>query len=82
MQAMGLSTGVYWFAWFLTSFIQMSFTMLALTIILRAGDVLTHSNPFLVFIMLEIFAAATILFSFLISTLYSKAKVRPVQNLA
>lgn len=54
----------------------MSFTMLALTLILQAGDVLTHSNPFLIFIMLEMFAAATILFSFFISTLYSKAKVK------
>ena len=63
------------FAWFITYFIQFSLIMSIVTIILHYGKILTHSNPFLVFLLLEIYAVSIICFSFLISSLYSKAKL-------
>ncbi|XP_052239441.1 ATP-binding cassette sub-family A member 2-like isoform X2 [Dreissena polymorpha] len=75
MKMMGLSNAVHWLAWFLTTFVQFTVTMIGLTAMLKYGQVLIHSDPFLVFTTLELFAIATISFCFLISTLYSKAKV-------
>eukprot|EP00918_Siedleckia_nematoides_P057595 GHVU01125596.1.p1 GENE.GHVU01125596.1~~GHVU01125596.1.p1 ORF type:complete len:1296 (-),score=180.93 GHVU01125596.1:585-4472(-) len=75
MKIMGLNNSVHWLAWFITSFVQMSFTMGVLTAMLKYGNVLTYSNSAIIFIVLEVFAIATISFSFFISVLYSKAKL-------
>lgn len=75
MKTMGLNNAVHWLAWFITSFLQMSVTVIILTIILKCGRVLTYSNPFLIFLTLEIFVIANIMFSFFVSVLYSKAKL-------
>lgn len=64
MKTMGLANSVHWVAWFVTSFIQMSLTMILLTIILTCGEVLSHSDPFLIFLLLEMFGAATIMLSY------------------
>ncbi len=60
---MGLNNSVHWCAWFITTFAQMSLTMSILTMMLKFGKVLMYSNGFIVFLTLEIFAAATIAFS-------------------
>ena len=60
---MGLSNSVHWLAWFLTTFTQMSITMAILTIMLKYGKVLMYSNALITFLVLEIFAVATISFS-------------------
>ncbi|CAL1285568.1 unnamed protein product [Larinioides sclopetarius] len=75
MKTMGLNSAVHWLAWFITSFLQMSITAACLTFILKYGLVLTYSNPVLIFLMLEIFVVANIAFSFLVSVVYSKAKL-------
>lgn len=75
MKMMGMNNAVHWCAWFMTTFIQMTITMAILTAILKYGKVLTHSDPWIIFTVLEVFAVATICFSFLVSVLYSKAKV-------
>ncbi|KAF8797193.1 ATP-binding cassette sub-family A member 2 like protein [Argiope bruennichi] len=75
MKTMGLNSAVHWLAWFITSFLQMSITAACLTVILKYGLVLTYSNPVLIFLMLEIFVVANIAFSFLVSVVYSKAKL-------
>uniref|UniRef100_T1J7T4 ATP-binding cassette sub-family A member 2 n=1 Tax=Strigamia maritima TaxID=126957 RepID=T1J7T4_STRMM len=75
MKMMGLTNGVHWVAWFITSFVQMTVTVLMLTMILKYGNVLTYSDPVLIFIVLEIFAVVNIMFSFLVSVVYSKAKL-------
>ncbi|PRD32326.1 UNVERIFIED_CONTAM: ATP-binding cassette sub-family A member 2 [Trichonephila clavipes] len=75
MKTMGLNSAVHWLAWFITSFLQMSITAACLTVILKYGLVLTYSNPLLIFLMLEIFVVANIAFSFLVSVVYSKAKL-------
>ena len=65
---MGLNNSVHWLAWFLTTFTQMSVTMAILTMMLKFGNVLMYSNGFIVFLTLEIFAAATIAFSYVLSS--------------
>ncbi|XP_064616373.1 ATP-binding cassette sub-family A member 2-like [Liolophura sinensis] len=75
MKMMGLNNAVHWCAWFITSFLQMSITMATLTLMLHFGNIIQYSNPAIIFLTLEVFALATIWFSFLISVLYSKAKV-------
>ncbi|CAF0992599.1 unnamed protein product, partial [Didymodactylos carnosus] len=75
MKIMGLSNGVHWVAWFITIFTQTTLVMVAVTLILHYGKVLMHSNPFLIFLILEVYSLATISFAFLISVFYSKAKI-------
>lgn len=72
---MGLNNSVHLFAWFITYFLQFTLIMSIVTFILHYGKILTHTNPWLMFLLLEIYACATICFSFLISSLYSKAKL-------
>jgi len=62
MKMMGLSNFVHWLAWFITTFIQFSVTMIVLTVMLKYGRVLFYSDPLIVFITLELFAIATISF--------------------
>ncbi|CAF4793141.1 unnamed protein product, partial [Rotaria sp. Silwood2] len=75
MKIMGLNNGVHWVAWFITIFSQTTVVMVAVTIILHFGKVLVHSNPFLIFIIFEIYALSTISLAFLVSVFYSKAKI-------
>ncbi|XP_053380428.1 ATP-binding cassette sub-family A member 2-like isoform X1 [Mercenaria mercenaria] len=75
MKMMGLSDGVHWWAWFITAGVQMTVTVITLTLMLYFGHVLPHSNPVLVFVFLELFALSSIAFSFLISSMYSRAKL-------
>lgn len=75
MKMMGLNNAVHWCAWFVTTFMQMTISVIILTVLLKMGNVLPHSNTFIIFTVLEIYICAIISFSFLISVLYSKAKV-------
>ena len=63
MKTMGLNSLVHWLAWFITSFVQMSITAAILTIILKYGKVLTYSNPVIIFLYIEVFVVANIVFS-------------------
>lgn len=97
MRTMGLKETVHWLAWFITSFTQMTITMILLTVsvilfesffsfvlmsvklcaqvILRCGDVLTKWDPSVIFFVLELFAAATITFSYVMYTVYAYVPV-------
>ncbi|XP_059192402.1 ATP-binding cassette sub-family A member 2 [Centropristis striata] len=75
MKMMGLNNAVHWVAWFITGFVQLSISVTALTAILKYGRVLLHSDPFIIWLFLSIYAVATIMFCFLVSVIYSKAKL-------
>ncbi|XP_043218216.1 ATP-binding cassette sub-family A member 7-like [Amphibalanus amphitrite] len=75
MRILGLSNGVHWLGWFLTSFSSMVVSDVLLTIVLVYGKVLENSDPFIVFLFLLCFTMATITLSFLLSTLFSKANL-------
>ena len=65
MKIMGLNNSVHWVAWFITTFSQTTVVMIIVTIILRYGQVLMHSNPFLIFLIFEIYALSTISFAYI-----------------
>ena len=75
MKVMGLSNFVHGLAWFITAFVQLTFSMTVVTFILRYMQVLLHSDPFIIWILLELYAIATITLAFLVSSLFSKAKI-------
>ncbi|XP_027890739.1 ATP-binding cassette sub-family A member 2 isoform X3 [Xiphophorus couchianus] len=75
MKMMGLNNAVHWVAWFITGFVQLSISVTALTAILKYGRVLLHSDPLIIWLFLTIYAVATIMFCFLVSVIYSKAKL-------
>ncbi|XP_071820131.1 ATP-binding cassette sub-family A member 2-like isoform X3 [Apostichopus japonicus] len=75
MKMMGLSNGVHWVAWFITSMLQASVIVAAITAILHYGNILMHSNPVIVWITFTIFSASVIVFCFVISVFFSKAKL-------
>ncbi|KAM9081967.1 ATP-binding cassette sub-family A member 2 isoform 2-T2 [Megaptera novaeangliae] len=75
MKTMGLNNAVHWVAWFITGFVQLSISVTALTAILKYGQVLTHSHVVIIWLFLAVYAVATIMFCFLVSVLYSKAKL-------
>ncbi|RXM93864.1 ATP-binding cassette sub-family A member 2 [Acipenser ruthenus] len=62
MKMMGLNNAVHWVAWFITGFVQLSISVTALTAILKYGKVLMHSDPFIIWLFLSIYAVATIMF--------------------
>ena len=74
-QVMGLSNGVHWTAWFITSLLFMTISVFLLAVLAKAGQILTNSNPVIVFWMLTSFAIATISMSFFISVFFSKANI-------
>ncbi|XP_072549037.1 phospholipid-transporting ATPase ABCA3 isoform X1 [Salminus brasiliensis] len=80
MRMMGLSNWLHWSAWFLMFFLFLSISIFFVTLLLCVrvspnGAVLTYSDPTLVFTFLLIFAIATISFSFMISSFFSRANV-------
>uniref|UniRef100_A0A671YNB1 ATP binding cassette subfamily A member 3 n=1 Tax=Sparus aurata TaxID=8175 RepID=A0A671YNB1_SPAAU len=80
MRMMGLSNWLHWSAWFLMFFLFLSVSVFFVTLLLCIqvspnGAVLTYSDPTLVFVFLLVFTVATINFSFMISTLFSRANV-------
>ncbi|XP_031510593.1 ATP-binding cassette sub-family A member 2 [Papio anubis] len=75
MKTMGLNNAVHWVAWFITGFVQLSISVTALTAILKYGQVLMHSHVVIIWLFLAVYAVATIMFCFLVSVLYSKAKL-------
>ncbi|KAG7281475.1 hypothetical protein CRUP_012418 [Coryphaenoides rupestris] len=64
MKMMGLNNAVHWVAWFITGFVQLSISVTALTVILKYGRVLLHSDPFIIWLFLTIYAVATIMFCY------------------
>jgi len=63
MKMMGLKNGVHNIAWFISSFVQMTVSVVIMTMMLKFGKILTYSNPFLVFVTLELYAVTIIMFS-------------------
>ncbi|KAK4029566.1 hypothetical protein OUZ56_022545 [Daphnia magna] len=75
MRTMGLSNGVHWLAWFIDSLLILLFACIMLPLIIYFGNILEKSNPFVVFVFLLSFSIATICFSFLVSTFFSRANL-------
>ncbi|XP_039512135.1 phospholipid-transporting ATPase ABCA1 isoform X2 [Pimephales promelas] len=75
MRIMGLSSGMLWLSWFISSFLPFLFSAGLLIAALKWGDILPYSDPAVVFFFLTAFATATIMLCFLISTFFSRANL-------
>uniref|UniRef100_A0A8C1KHV5 Zgc:172302 n=1 Tax=Cyprinus carpio TaxID=7962 RepID=A0A8C1KHV5_CYPCA len=75
MRIMGLSSGMLWFSWFISSYLPFLFSAGLLIAALKWGDILPYSDPAVVFFFLAAFATATIMLCFLISTFFSRANL-------
>uniref|UniRef100_A0A8D0GPA7 P-type phospholipid transporter n=1 Tax=Sphenodon punctatus TaxID=8508 RepID=A0A8D0GPA7_SPHPU len=75
MKIMGLSSGILWLSWFISSFVPFLISSSLLILILKLGDILPYSDPAVVFLFLSAFAVATIAQCFLISTFFSRANL-------
>ncbi|XP_059350163.1 phospholipid-transporting ATPase ABCA1-like [Daphnia carinata] len=75
MKTMGLGNGVHWMAWFIDSMSFMLISCVLLSMILVFGRVLENSNFLVVFIFVLSFSIATVCFSFLVSTFFSRANL-------
>ncbi|XP_062888600.1 phospholipid-transporting ATPase ABCA1-like isoform X1 [Mobula hypostoma] len=75
MKMMGLTNGILWISWFISSFIPFLISSAFLILILKKGGILPYSDPSVVFIFLATFAVATIMQCFLISTFFSGANL-------
>ncbi|NXU34532.1 ABCA1 protein, partial [Drymodes brunneopygia] len=85
MKTMGLSSGILWLSWFLSSFIPFLLSSALLVLILKAGcrsqgtawlgNILPYSDPAVIFLFLGTFSVATISQCFLISTFFPRANL-------
>ncbi|XP_049663821.1 phospholipid-transporting ATPase ABCA7 [Accipiter gentilis] len=75
MKTMGLSNGILWLSWFLSSFIPFLLSSALLVLILKLGNILPYSDPAVIFLFLGTFSVATISQCFLISTFFPRANL-------
>ncbi|XP_064353466.1 phospholipid-transporting ATPase ABCA7 isoform X1 [Dromaius novaehollandiae] len=75
MKTMGLSSGILWLSWFLSSFIPFLLSSALLVLILKLGNILPYSDPAVIFLFLGTFSVATICQCFLISTFFPRANL-------
>eukprot|EP00040_Diaphanoeca_grandis_P001266 m.17961 g.17961 ORF g.17961 m.17961 type:complete len:1760 (+) comp11765_c0_seq1:218-5497(+) len=73
MKMMGLPNWAHWSAWYTQSAVLLFISNAIMALELEFGQVLRYSDSSLIFVFLLLFSAATISFSFLVSTLFSKA---------
>ena len=70
-----MSNSVHWVAWFINSCGLMVISVLMLTVLLKWGRLLEHSNPVIIVMFLLVFMIATVMMCFLISVFFSRANV-------
>ena len=75
MATYGLKPGVNSVAWFISTMVLFTVDITFLVLYLRKSSVLPHSSVTIVFILFELFAAATICMGFALSTLFAKARL-------
>lgn len=79
MKIMGLPGWLHWTAWFIKTFILYFISVALMTVFMTAKwysgtdlAVLTHSNPFIIFLFFVCYACATITYCFAISVFFTK----------
>ena len=73
MKMMGLTDSAYNLSWLITTFIQMTFVSILITLV-TGSSVFEYSNKVYVFIYFEAFSLAVINMCFLLSTFFSRSK--------
>ncbi|CAD7685899.1 unnamed protein product [Nyctereutes procyonoides] len=75
MRAMGLGAAALWLGWLLSGLGPFLLSSALLVLVLKLGDILPYSHPAVVFLFLAAFAVATVVQSFLLSALFSRANL-------
>uniref|UniRef100_A0A8C7GA09 ATP-binding cassette, sub-family A (ABC1), member 12 n=1 Tax=Oncorhynchus kisutch TaxID=8019 RepID=A0A8C7GA09_ONCKI len=75
MKMMGVNPISHFFAWFIESACFLIITIITLTIILKAGRVLPHSDGFLLFLYLSDYGLSILAISFLVSSFFDKTNI-------
>jgi ATP-binding cassette, subfamily A (ABC1), member 3 len=71
---MGLGKFAFYASWFITYFIQVFFSSILLTVVVKAG-LIKQSDPVLIFLLYFLFAYSTVLLSALLSSFFSKSRI-------
>ncbi|XP_046387946.1 phospholipid-transporting ATPase ABCA1 [Ischnura elegans] len=80
MSMMGMSKGLQWFGWFLTTLSVMAIDVLIIVIILKVGfdegkPVIRHSNGFLIFLFLFLYSMGSISSMFVVCSICPKVSI-------
>ena len=79
MKMMGLSPSLSWIAWFIKylgfMLVSVTFMTILMTIDFGNGAIMTLSEPSVIFVFLLVYTISTIMFAFMISTLFSRCKL-------
>ena len=70
---MGLSGGMHWLAWFVSTYIIMAIGIVFSVLILHFGRVLEYSDMSVIFVFFLLFAFTSIMFCFFISVFFQRA---------
>ena len=80
MKMMGLSPSLSWIAWFIKylgfMLVSVTFMTVLMTIDFGNGAIMTLSEPSIIFVFLLVYTISTIMFAFMISTLFSRCKFK------
>ncbi|XP_054642461.1 uncharacterized protein abca12 isoform X2 [Dunckerocampus dactyliophorus] len=75
MKMMGVNPLSHFFAWFLECAAHLIVTIIILTLALKCGGILSHSDGFLLFLYLLDYGLSILAFSFLLSSFFDKTYV-------
>lgn len=82
LEMMGLQNSVRWMSWFISSCCMLSLGCVIMTTLLRSYNIFENSDPVIVFIILELFAFATVATALFLSLWFSQAKIAAVSSSA
>ncbi|XP_077392009.1 uncharacterized protein abca12 isoform X2 [Festucalex cinctus] len=75
MKMMGVNPLSHFLAWFLECAAHLMVTIIILTLILKHGGILSHSNGFILFLYLSDYGLTILAFSYLISSFFDKTYI-------
>ncbi|XP_034059961.1 ATP-binding cassette sub-family A member 12 [Gymnodraco acuticeps] len=75
MKMMGVNPLSHFFAWFLECASYLVLTVFILTLVLKYGDILPHSNGFILFLYLCNYSLSILSFSYLVSSFFDKTYI-------
>lgn len=75
MRVMGLSNGIHWLVWFVTSFVAMMSISIVLALLLKYGQITPYTDLSVLLVFLCCFIIATITKCFLISVFFNQSNL-------
>ncbi|CAJ0963995.1 unnamed protein product, partial [Mesorhabditis belari] len=75
MRIMGLGDTIHFLSWAFISFVLNTISVLVISLILWIGNLLGHTNFFIIFMVLMLFALSSIALSLLITTFFSSSNI-------